>query len=429
MMSNQFDRISQDIVWAIQEGVAASYSELHSILRVYPATSVASAVNSLLDRGALSLGTSGFEILSMKGQNADREAVPAPAQEEKPEMPLPELSDSVLSPGAEEEAEKGNVVATDGSTVEGVLTGELFDPDEGEVGAKEAEIGVRKAEIDEADELPRLLEESTGSILTLTPISFLGLPDHLLRDLSSQGIGAVYQLVERLSQLGSVIGKDRLAVVLKRLADLAGDPPVKLSTDDRRQLSILSGSNLIYFDWFGVMCSNIPSELDKHEIFERLADKSYNVHYDEPFSFAEFRSDFQQNSIAADQKLFETFKRKGYPVNGDAFHVIMLPTVEDMLDEGAYDDPNELAHDCLKTFVDRRTTENACFGLLRDKFLALKEKTDGVGSSERIQVGGDECFSRAARRLEELESCCVFDEEALTLQCLSDSAAKQRNIW
>ena len=421
-MSSQFDRISEDIVWAIQEGVAASYSELHSILRVYPATSVASAVNSLLDCGALSLGASGFEILSMRGKDEDRETVSASTSEEKPEMPLPESSDSVLSPGAEGEAEKGNVAATDAPTVEGVLTGELFDPDEGEVDAK-------KAEIDEADGLLRLLEESTGSILTLTPISFLGLPDHLLRDLSSHGIGAVYQLVERLYQLGSVIGKDRLAVVLKRLADLAGDPPVKLSTDDRRQLSILSGSNLIYFDWFGVMCSNIPSELDKHEIFERLADKSYNVHYDEPFSFAEFRSDYQQNSIAADQKLFETFKRKGYPVNGDAFHVIMLPTVEDMLDEGAYDDPNELAHDCLKTFVDRITTENACFGLLRDKFLALKEKTDGVGSSERIQVGGDECFFRAARRLEELEPCCVFDEEALTLQCLSDSAAKQRNIW
>lgn len=417
MMPSQFERVTQDIVWAIQEGVAASYSELHSILRIYSASSVSSAVNSLLDRGALRLGAGGFEIPSKGESGADSTAVSARTLEASPDIPSQRTLDSAPSPETEGEVKEDNAAANETSMIEGDFETEFSE-------SSECEGGAESVERDEAGRLPRLLEESAGSILALTPISFLALPNHLLRDLSAQGIRAVYQLVERLSQMGSVIGKDRLAFVLKRLADLAGKPPVKLSTDDRRQLSALSGSNLIYFDWFGVMCSNIPSELDKHEIFERLADKSYNVRYDEPFSFAEYRSDYQQNSIAADQKLFETFKRNGYPVNGDAFHVIMLPTVEDMLDEGAYDDPNELAHDCLKEFVDWETTENACFGLLRDKFLDLKERADGVGSSERIRVGSDECFARAARRLEELEPCCAFDEEERALRCLPDSAVK-----
>lgn len=407
----RFGKTEQDVVWAIQEGVASSYSELHALLRVYPAACIASAVNSLLDEGALRLGTEGFEIPPAEERDSARSPRSADACGIATQEP------STACAGAEEgESEEPLDAASSIDAEDSVDLKDHEDPQH-----------LEDSEDPEDVEKPEsLFEASKGSILAMTPVAFLGFPDHLLRDLRAQGIESVFQLVERVPKLGAVIGKDRLALVLKRLSDLSGDPPVKLSTDDRHQLSVLSGSNLMYFDWFGVLCSDISPELDEHEIRERLDDDSYNTRYEDTFSFAAFRSVYQPTSVDADQKLFELFGKRGYPVNGDAFHIIMLPTVEELVDESGYDDPNELAHELLVTFVDRQTTENACFGLLRDRFLSLKARTDGLGSSERIQVGTDECFARAARRLSELEPSCHFDEDRLALQCLPNGKSRIR---
>ena len=437
MMQAMRDRVSEDIVWAVREGIAHSYSELHTLLRVYPAARIAAAVNALCDSGALRLDDTGFEIPSAadrldatgtveKADSDGKAPVSASAatavapNDETVRVPKPAIapvvvdeaaqglsSENVASSATKAEADVGSSIDTHAAVVPG--------PDSMQEEEEETDVA---GSIQEEESAATLLSESVGSIMTLTPIAFLGFPDHLLRDLHAIGVRAVYELVQRLGSLAPQIGKDRLAFLLKRLSELAGPPPVPLSADDKHQLSILSGSNLIYFDWFGVMCTNLSPELSESEIRERLDEDSFNVAYDEAFSFAEFSKIYQQESLVADQKLFEHFTRQGYPVNGDAFHVIMLPTVEEMVDCGAYDSPGELVHEFLNEFTGRKTTENACFGLLRDKFLALKERTDGLGSSERISIGSDLCFSHAAARLAALEPYCIFDEENLTLQCV-----------
>lgn len=439
-MAAQTNRLTEDIVWAVQQSIAKSYSELHAALRVYSATSIAASVNELLDRGALRLGSEGFEIPSAQEQCEVREAYSTQVETaESSEVPVTECIEA-KSTGGSAEAQQPETPFPDAHEGSNAKPASLVRHDADERSASiddresekksesivqaEEEKGIdqipiaEEEEEEEEEEERTLLGESKGSIMTFTQISFLEFPAHIERDLENQGIEAVYQLIQKLSKLTDVLGKDRLAHVLKRLSELSGVPPVNLSEDDRRQLCILSGSSLFYFDWFGVLCSNLSPELDEHEIRERLEDASYNAAYNEPFSFAEFRSVYQETSIAAEQKLFDSFNRKGYPVNGDAFHILMLPSVEEMVDEGAYEDPNELAHDFLKELTGRKTSDNACFGTLRDTFLSLQKRTDGFGSSERIPVVGDECFIRAARRLAELEPCCSFDEDELTLQCL-----------
>lgn len=443
MMRAMKDRVSEDIVWAIQEGIAYSYSELHAILRVYPASRIAVAVNALCDSGALRLDANGFEIPSAEDRTRAGDVVEGAASERKalesPSVVAPPVPDEgaasasqpAITPEMDDEAAQepscDNLVTSTtetevdaGSSIDerAAVSGSGRMKDEKEADAFEP--------TQEEESAVTMLDESVGSIMTLTPIAFLGLPDHLLRDLHAMGIRAVYELVQRLGSFVPQIGKDRLAFLLKRLSELAGLPPVPLSADDKHQLSILSGSNLIYFDWFGVMCANLSPELSESDIRERLDEDSFNVAYDEAFSFAEFSKIYQQESLVADQKLFEHFTRQGYPVNGDAFHVIMLPTVEEMVDCGAYDSPSELVHEFLNEFTGRKTTENACFGLLRDKFFALKERTDGLGSSERISIGSDLCFSHAAERLAALEPCCVFDDENLTLQCAPSREVARR---
>ena len=444
MMRAMKDRVSEDIVWAIQEGIAHSYSELHAFLRVYPSSCIAVAVNALCDSGALQLDANGFEIPSAEDRTRAGDAVEGAVSERKvpdsPSVVTPSVPDEgtarasqpaitpVMDDEAAQEPSRDNVVPSTtetevdaGSSIDehaAAISGSNSMEDEKEADAAES--------TQEEESAATMLDESVGSIMTLTPIAFLGLPDHLLRDLHAMGIRAVYELVQRLGSFVPQIGKDRLAFLLKRLSELAGRPPVPLSADDKHQLSILSGSNLIYFDWFGVMCANLSPELSESDIRERLDEDSFNVAYNEAFSFAEFSKIYQQESLVADQKLFEHFTRQGYPVNGDAFHVIMLPTVEEMVDCGAYDSPSELVHEFLNEFTGRKTTENACFGLLRDKFFALKERTDGLGSSERISIGSDLCFSHAAERLAALEPCCVFDEENLTLQCVPSREVARR---
>lgn len=443
MMQAMKDRASEDIVWAIQEGIARSYSELHALLRVYPASRIAVAVNTLCDSGALRLGANGFEIPSAEDRARAADAAEEPAFEGKapngpssvavaaPDEGTARASLPVIAPEMNEEAAlelsrddvAPSVTETEADAGNSIDERAAAVP---ELGSTRDETEADAAEPTQEEEPAAMLDESVGSIMTLTPIAFFGLPDHLLRDLHAMGVRAAYELVQRLGSLAPQIGKDRLAFLLKRLSELAGQPPVPLSADDKHQLSILSGSNLVYFDWFGVMCANLSPELSESEIRERLDEDSFNVAYDEAFSFAEFSKIYQQESLVADQKLFEHFTRQGYPVNGDAFHVIMLPTVEEMVDCGAYDSPSELVHEFLNEFTGRKTTENACFGLLRDTFLALKERTDGLGSSERISIGSDLCFSHAAERLVELEPCCVFDEENLTLQCVPSREVARR---
>lgn len=432
MMSSHLDRVSQDVVWAVQEGIGCSYSGLHEALRVYSSAAITSAVNALFDCGALKQGDRGFRIASAQERASsyfpsDENSVSAADLSTSPGS-ASNSADGSFDSGVCESSEPDLVHAFVESPDDDLRRNPQDDFDE-EISYEERERTVScvsefNVGVPEDSEEPEdSFESNAGSILAMTPITLLGLPDHLIRDLHALGIEVMYQLVERLWRLeGGAgrdgIGKDRLALVLKRMVDLSGEPPVKLSTDDKHQLSILSGSNLMYFDWFGVLCTNLSKDLDERDIRERLFNDSFNIRHDEAFSFAEFSSIFLSDSIAADKKLFDHFSRNGYPVNGDAFHVIMLPTVEELFDEGAYELPNELVHDCLKRFTSLETTENACFGLLRDKFFNLKDKTDGLGSSERIRVGSDMCFARAARRLAECEPSCKFDEENLTLQCV-----------
>lgn len=432
MMSSHLHEVSQDVVWAVQEGIGRSYSELHEILRVYSAAAITSAVNALFDSGVLKLSDRGFLILPAQ----ERVSGCSPSNQQSVfAVDMPQSANSVPSSvensSDADACEPAQSDLTDPSPESQDDEPEscLQDSPDEDISCEEEDAGIHRAsesgegDLGEIEEPDSSIDLNAGSILAMSPISLLGLPDHLIRDLHSLGIEVMYQLVERLWRLeGGAgkdgIGKDRLALVIKRMVDLSGEPPVKLSTDDKHQLSILSGSNLMYFDWFGVLCTNLSKDLDERDIRERLYNDSFNVRHDEAFSFAEFSSIFLSESIAADKKLFDHFSRNGYPVNGDAFHVIMLPTVEELFDEGAYELPSELVHDCLKRFTSLETTENACFGLLRDQFLNLKEKTDGLGSSERIQVGSDMCFARAARRLAECERSCKFDEENLTLQCV-----------
>lgn len=410
-MASSFQRLQEDIVWAVQEGVGASYSRLHACLRVYSAASISDAINNLCDEGVLVLGDFGFEVAPFEKRSS--------GESEVSQIDVSEPKESSLEgdEAAEENTPDDNGVIDDRVCV---IEGTELSASEENPLADSADSSSEFADDAIPEPINPLYEASKGSITTMTPVSFLDLPDHILQTLKSSGIDFVYQLVERLHGLGKVLGKDRLAQVICELVSVSGEPPVNLSVSDKRQLSILSGSKLFYFDWFGLLCSSLSEELDQRDVFERLSDGSFNSKVDGTFSFAEFSRDFQDDSVEANRLLLGHFRSNGYPINGDAFNIIMLPTVEEMVDEGAYERVEELVHKFLMHFAKADSTEKACFGQMRDEFLVLKERCDGLGSSERIRVRCEDAFVHAARKLDELEPCCRFDEDQLTLQCLPE---------
>ena len=406
--------IQNDILWAIEAGIARSYSELNRFLRAYASHEIASEVNKLIDAHRVVMSPDGFEIVG-EDTTDQAESIGSQNRIEQPEsLESKTISDSSFLVTDRNKSIVPAQDKVDRASGESEVT---QNPDNVTV-SSQTQPNQKESDASALSEEMTLLSQSKGALKTMTPLAFLEFPSHIMSSLTSKGIECLYQLVEKLPSLDKSFGIVRLSQVIEKLNNLSGEPPLNLSRDQIDTLKILSGSSLFYFDIFGVLVSDMPKGISAAQIRANLMDGTYNTSMIGSFSYAEYASGFSNISFEAVKKINETMKSRGYPVNGDAFNIYALPLVEESFKAGEFNDVPTASHDAIQLLIDLPTTKKACFGTLRDDFLALLAKADGLGSSERIKVNRDDAFIEAATMLSFLIQECRFDMNALTLQCL-----------
>lgn len=416
MTARMMSQLEQDVLWAIDEKVAVSYAALHRTLRMYGPLEIVETVNSLHDQGLIQQGAGGFERACSSELDAGW---------------LPTSAEASNAPSAQAGASSGlsAVVGAANEEEPSGLSGNSSDSDEGE--GDQIESSREGDAASAAEEDTCVISEpisaiSEGTVMMYTPAAALEFPDHVQSDLEKLGIEWVCDLVKDMPRVVAKLGRDRASLLIEKLRDLSGEPPARLSTDDVNQLCLLSQSKLFYFDWLGVLCTVVDRSLSRDDIRTQIDDGRLDMSVQEEFSFSEYAKTCSDKSLEADRLLCSQLEKRRYSLNANAFHVIMLPILEEQFDMGEYDDAREAVHGNLNWVTKLFTTENACFGKLRDDFQRLKKESDGLGTSKRIAVGSDDCFISAAEKLASIEPCCEFVLHDLALKCLSDSQGELR---
>ena len=412
MTARMMSQLEQDVLWAIDEKVAVSYAALHRTLRMYGPLEIVETVNNLHDQGLIQQGADGFERARTSESDAGQSLASVEARN---------------APSAQAGMPSGLSAVVGTASEKGVseFSGDSSDSDEDDRIAGERDT-VSVVEEDACGASESLLAISEGTVMMYTPVAALEFPGHVQSDLEKLGIEWVCDLVKDMPQVVSKLGRDRASLLIERLRNLSGEPPAHLSTDDVNQLCLLSQSKLFYFDWLGVLCTVVDRSLSRNDIRTQIDDGRLDMSAQGEFSFSEYAKTCSDKSLEADRLLCSQLEKRRYSLNTNAFHVIMLPVLEEQFDMGEYDDAREAVHGNLNWVTTLSTTENACFGKLRDDFQRLKKESDGLGTSKRIAVGSDDCFISAAEKLASIEPCCEFVLHDLVLKCLSDSQGELR---
>lgn len=414
MTARMMSQLEQDVLWAIDEKVAVSYAALHRTLRMYGPLEIVETVNNLHDQGLIRQGADGFERARYSESDAGR---------------LPTSAEARNAPSAQAEtsSELSAIAGAVNEKEPSGLPGDSSDSDEGaQIEHSREGDAVSDAEEDACVTPGPISAISEGTIMMYTPVAALEFPDHVQSDLEKLGIEWVCDLVKDMPRVVAKLGRDRASLLIEKLRDLSGEPPAHLSTDDVNQLCLLSQSKLFYFDWLGVLCTVVDRSLSRNDIRTQIDDGRLDMSAQGEFSFSEYAKTCSDKSLEADRLLCSQLEKRRYSLNTNAFHVIMLPVLEEQFDMGEYDDAREAVHGNLNWVTKLSMTENACFGKLRDDFQRLKKESDGLGTSKRIAVGSDDCFISAAEKLASIEPCCEFVLHDLVLKCLSDSQGELR---
>lgn len=246
-----------------------------------------------------------------------------------------------------------------------------------------------------------------GTVLASSSVEMLGFEGPAVVAMLEKGMSTVADLVGSLGVLRELLPEEALKKVVAKLVKLSGQPALKLERSQVESLKRCASSQCFYFDWLGVLCTELPQDASAKDVLRLAESEGLAVSKHGAQSSSAIQGSAESVEVA--KALRAALGLKRLSVKEDSFDVFMVPTVEEWFETGECESKEEALESGLDLVLKSSQTTLACYGVLRDFFYDAKLKDRAKKGAVEERFVGEACFVVAAKDLAKDDPAATFD--------------------